>query len=29
MEQVRVPLEGVVAYLTDCLNRGEFVDPEG
>ena len=26
MEQVRVPLEGVVAYLTDCLNRGELID---
>jgi glycyl-tRNA synthetase len=29
MQQVRVPLEGVVAYLTDCLNRGELVDPTG
>jgi len=29
MQQVRVPLEGVVAYLTDCLNRGELVDLAG
>mgnify|MGYP001817076314 CR=1 FL=1 len=29
MEQVRVPLEGVVGYLADCLNRGELIDPAG
>ena len=26
MRQVRVPLEGVVNYLTDCLNRGELLE---
>ena len=26
MRQVRVPLEGVVTYLTDCLNRGELLE---
>ena len=29
MRQVRVPIEGVVDYLTDCLNRGELVDLTG
>jgi glycyl-tRNA synthetase len=29
MRQVRVPIEGVVEYLTDCLNRGELVDLTG
>ena len=29
MEQVRVPMEGIVEYLTDCLNRGELVDLAG
>jgi len=29
MRQVRVPIEGVVDYLTDCLNRGELVDLAG
>jgi glycyl-tRNA synthetase (class II) len=29
MRQVRVPIEGVVNYLTDCLNRGELVDLTG
>ena len=29
MEQVRVPMEGIVAYLTDCLNRGAMVDLTG
>ncbi len=29
MEQVRVPVEGIVEYLTDCLNRGELINREG
>jgi glycyl-tRNA synthetase len=29
MRQVRVPIEGVVDYLTDCLNRGELVETAG
>ena len=29
MRQVRVPIEGVVDYLTDCLNRGELLDLPG
>ena len=29
MRQVRVPIEGVVDYLTDCLNRGELLDLTG
>jgi len=29
MRQVRVPIEGVVDYLTDSLNRGELVDLTG
>ena len=29
MQQMRVPIEGVVAYLTDCLARGELVDLAG
>jgi glycyl-tRNA synthetase len=29
MRQVRVPIEGVVDYLTDCLNRGELVEKAG
>lgn len=29
MEQVRVPVEGIVEYLTDCLNRGELINPAG
>jgi glycyl-tRNA synthetase len=29
MRQVRVPIEGVVNYLTDCLDRGELVDLTG
>jgi glycyl-tRNA synthetase len=29
MRQVRVPIEGVVDYLTDCLNRGELLETTG
>ncbi len=29
MRQVRVPIEGVVDYLTDCLNRGELLEMAG
>ncbi len=29
MEQVRVPVEGIVEYLTDCLNRGELINRAG
>ena len=29
MRQVRVPIEGVVDYLTDCLDKGELLDPAG
>ena len=29
MEQVRVPMEGIVEYLTDCLNCGELINPAG
>jgi len=29
MRQVRVPMAGVVTYLTDCLNRGELLETSG
>jgi glycyl-tRNA synthetase len=29
MEQVRVPMQGIVEYLTDCLNCGELINTAG
>jgi glycyl-tRNA synthetase len=29
MEQVRVSMEGIVEYLTDCLDRGRLINPAG